>query len=493
MGQLKRLAGDTAIYGISSILGRSINYLLVFIHTSVFNPDALGIITVLYSFVAFFNVIYTFGMETAFFRFINKTNDNATYEVACTAVLLISTFFSGLIIIFSEELTLLSGYEGVENLIIWLAIILWIDGILAIPFARIRQENKARLFATVKVGNILINVILQIFFLWILPNFHHLPILNSIYNEELGIGYIILANLIANALFIPFLWRYISAIRLNFSFEFLKPMAKYSTPIMIMGLAGMINEMMGNIMLEYLLPLSFYDNMTSTDAVGVYGQTFKLSTFMMLAIQAFRYAGEPFFFNSEKEKNAPELFARVFHYFVLFCLLMLVVISINVDLLAQIFLRKPEFRVALYLVPILLLGKLFYGMYINLNIWFKLKEKTAYGTYYSILGATVTIIGNLLLIPVLGFLGTAIVTVLCYLSMTIACYYTGKKYYPIPYNFNKILPYFIIGLGLVAASYFIHHPVFWIDAMLRMVASLAIVIVMIALEKPSSIKKTSDY
>ncbi|MDX1627530.1 MAG: polysaccharide biosynthesis C-terminal domain-containing protein [Fulvivirga sp.] len=490
MSQLKRLAGDTAIYGISSILGRSINYLLIFLHTAFFLPDELGVITVLYSFVGFINVLYTFGMETTFFRFINKPENKKAYNIAATVVILISTLISALIIFKSQTVAVWLGYPDLHHFIVWLAVIVWIDGIMAIPFARIRQENKAKLFATVKVGNILVNVLLQVTFLWIIPEFIPLSWVSSWYDPTLGVGYIILANLIANALFFLWLWKPISKIRLSLDGALLKPMLKYAFPIMIMGLAGIANEMLGNILLEYLLPDTFYKNMSSTAAVGVYGQTLKLSIFMILAIQAFRYAGEPFFFSQAKEKNAPELFARVMHYFVIASLLILMLVSMNVHFIAEIFLRKPEYRVALYLVPILMLGKLFFGIYVNLNVWFKLTDKTMYGTYFSLLGAAVTVVGNILLIPYLGFTGSAITSVLCYFSMSFLCYRTGKFRYPIPYNFQKLLPYFIICTAFGFAGALYKYPDFIIDTISKLLISLIIILLIIGVEKPGLIKKT---
>jgi len=488
MSQLKRLAGDTAIYGVSSILGRSINYLLVILHTSVFAREALGVISFLYAGVAIINVIYTFGMETAFFRFVNKTNSKKAYDSAATVVILISTVVSALIILFAEPITQALPYEDIENYVIWLAIILWIDGILAIPFAKLRQENKAKLFASVKVGNILINVILQLVFLLIIPSIGGFT---SIYDPSIGVGYIILANLIANAMILPMLWKYLFSVRIKIDKEYLKPMLAYAFPILLMGLAGMINEMLDKILIENLLPDTFYPDMDSTGALGVYSQTFKLSIFMMLGIQAFRYAGEPFFFNNAEDKNAPELFARVMHYFVVACLVVLILVSLNVNLIAEIFLRQPEYRVALYIVPILLFGKLFFGIYVNLNIWFKLTDKTIYGTHFSMMGAVVTVLGNVILIPIIGFLGSAITSVLCYFTMALACYLYGRKYYPIPYKFQNLLPYFIGAVVISVLSLSYNHDNFLIDSSIRIIISVLIILLFYKLEKPKLVSKTS--
>lgn len=493
MSQLKRLAGDTAIYGISSILGKSINYLLVMLHTSVFLREELGVFTYLYAYVAFLNIIYTFGMETAFFRFINKSKSNDAYNTATSLVVTISTLISGLIYFQAESIAAFINFPGTGHLIEWLAIILWIDGIMAIPFALIRQQNKAKLFATVKVGNILLNVGLQLFFLLALPVMSQADGFGcSWYNPELGIGYIVLANLIANAMYFPMLWKYIVKIRIRFDWIQLKPMLIYAIPIVIMGLAGMVNEMLDKILIAHLLPDTFYSDMDSTAAIGVYGQIFKLSIFMMLAIQAFRYAGEPFFFSNAKDKNAPELFARVMHYFVLACLVILFVVSINIDLLALMFLRDPDYRVVLYLVPILLFGKLFYGIYVNLNVWFKLIDKTIYGTYFSLIGASVTILGNVLLLPVIGLVGCVVSSVLCYVTMCILCYIKGQKYYPIPYNFVKLLPHFIFTIAVVVLSFFVKHENFIIDSAIRILLTIIFVFTLVYIENPKRVKKQTD-
>ena len=495
MSKLRSLAGQTAVYGVSSILGRLLTYALVPLHTYVFpNASDLGVVSVLYAYAAILMVIYTFGMETAFFRFATKSTPDETFNVTATAVLAVSTIFSGIIIVFAPALATWTGYENASLFIIWFAIILWIDSILAIPFARMRLENQARAFATAKIVNIVINVALQVIFLIAIPYIinqelpgHH--IISGIYDPDLDIGYIFLANLIANALLIPMLWKWLSRLRLQFNWSQFKPMLFYSLPILITGVAGMFNEQLDKILIERILPDDFYEQFDSIGAAGVYAQTFKLSIFMMLAIQAFRYAGEPFFFSSAKDKNAPELFAKVMHYFVLLSLLIFVLVSINVDLIGFIFLRNPEYRVALYLVPILLFGKIFYGIYMNLSIWFKLTDKTIYGMYFSIIGAFVTIVGNLLLIPVIGYTGSAITSVLCYAIMALICYYYGKKYYPIPYDFKPLMPYLILFSLLVLLSVTFEFNNFWVDATIRLAVSVTIIGLVYLVEKPRLIKK----
>jgi len=489
MSQLKRLASQTAIYGISSILGRVINYALVPLHTSVFGTKPMGDVGILFTYTAFFLVVFTFGMETTYFRFVNKQDPEDTYHKASTAVLAISTFFTVVFLIFAGPIANIIGIPDAVLIIRWLAVILWIDAIMSIPFARIRHENRPVRFAIVRMSHILINVSLQVCFLWLFRDSMNIPLLEDVKGDP-GIGYIFLANLIASIFLFPLMWKYLRKIRLEFDWDAFKPMLVYAFPIMITGLAGMFNELLANLLVEYRLPDDFYPNMNSTQAVGVYSNTLKLGVFMMLAIQAFRYAAEPFFFSQAADKNSPELFARVMHYFILSGLVLLFAVSINVDLIGRIFLQRPEFRVALYLVPILLFAKLLNGIYLNLSIWFKLTDKTRYGTYFAILGAAITIIGNLVLIPMIGYDSGALTMVLCYLVMCAACYYYGQLYYPIPYKFSRILPYAFITFLLVILSGKFHLENFVLESSIRLVITLLILWLLFLREKRLLLPKT---
>jgi O-antigen/teichoic acid export membrane protein len=489
MSQLKRLASQTAIYGISSILGRVINYALVPLHTSVFGREPMGEVGVLFTYTAFFLVVFTFGMETTYFRFVNKQDSQQTYNRASTAVLSISTFFTIIFLIFAPQIAGIIGIPDATIIIRWLSLILWIDAVMAIPFARIRHENRPVRFATVRISHILINVGLQVCFLWILRDQLSISFLNDA-NGDPGIGYIFLSNLVASIFLFPLMWKYLRRIKPDFSWDAFRPMLLYAFPIMITGLAGMFNELLANLMIEYRLPDDFYEQMTSTQAVGVYSNTLKLGVFMMLAIQAFRYAAEPFFFSQAEDSKSPELFARVMHYFMLSGLVLLFAVSVNVDLIGRIFLRRPEFRVALYLVPILLFAKLLNGVYLNLSIWYKLTDKTQYGTYFSVLGAVITIAGNLILIPLIGYDSGALTMVMCYLVMCAACYYYGRKYYPIPYRFAKIVPYALITLMLVILSGKFQLENFYLESAIRIILTILILGGLFLREKRLLLPKT---
>ncbi len=456
MNPLKKLAGETAIYGISSIVGRVLNYLLVPLYTTVFQAGEYGVITQLYAYVAFLNIVYTYGMETAFFRFASKGDLRETFRQSATMILATSLVFSGAMMLGATAIANYLDIPHQKHLVQFLAAILFIDAVSAIPFARLRLENKALSFALAKLGAIGLTISLNILFLllpYLVLEKGYAPGLQSaiirFINPGFGVGYVFLANLLGNTLILFFLRKYFLQIGPALSWHKVKPLLIYGLPLFLMGLAGIANEQADKIMLPELLPDNFYPGKSSMAALGIYGASFKLSIFMLLAIQAFRYAGEPFFFSNAENKQAPELFARVMHYFVVVCVFILLAVSLNLDLLGNLFLRQPSYRDALYLVPVLLFGKLLFGIYINLSVWFKLVDKTLAGTYISIAGALITIVVNWWLIPVIGYTGSAIASVLCYGSMSFICWFWGRNHFPIPYRWKPILGHLALAALLV--------------------------------------------
>ncbi len=446
MNPLRKLAGDTAMYGVSSILGRLLNYALVPLHTAVFMPDQLGIIVVLYAYVAFLNVVFTFGLETAFFRYAKEGNQLPIYQNATSLVFCISFSISLLIGFMAAHIANYLDYPQHVNLIQWLAIIIFLDAFVAIPFARLRFENKAKKFAFIRISSIILTVLLNLYFLGIpyaVSNlgWNWLAPFSMMAFEALTVDYIILANLLGNIIYIPLLWKELRLLRPRLDGPLTRQMLSYAFPIMLMGLGGIASEQLDKIMLPMLLPDGFYADQSTAAAVGVYGNLMKLSIFMMLATQAFRYAGEPFFFSQAKDKNAPALFAKVMHYFIVSCVILYVAVSLNVDLIANIFLRNEAYRRDLEIVPLLLLGKLFFGIYMNLSIWFKLSDRTIWGTYLSLIGAGITLLGNILLIPVLGYHGAALTMVGCYFLLCAISYLKGQQNYPIPYILKPVFIY----------------------------------------------------
>jgi O-antigen/teichoic acid export membrane protein len=455
MSVLKKLAGETALYGLSSIVGRLLNYLLVPLHTAVFATAEFGVNAKLYAYVAFLNVLYTYGLETAYFRFASKAKDDNYYNVALTSIILSSSLLSGIIIIFSPQIASALGYPDRDQLVRWLAIIVAIDAIVAIPFAKLRLEKKAKTFALARMANILLTVFLNIFFLIFCKDIYEgkylqslKPLVETIYFPSLGIGYIVLSNLIANAAFFLLLYRSFLQFRFRLDKQMLQSMWIYAYPILIMSLAGTTNLMTDRILLETFLPQNFYPGKTPAEALGIYAGCYKLSIFMTLAIQAFRYAAEPFFFSQSEDKNAPGTFALVTKWFIIVCVLIWLGVSVNLDLIS-LFLRGKDYREGLAVVPVLLLANLFLGVYYNLSVWFKLTDKTYYGTYITLTGAAITVIGNILLIPVLGYMGCAYTFLLSCVVMTVMCYVLGNKYYPVPYDVKSAATYIISAALLI--------------------------------------------
>lgn len=462
MSVFKKLAGDTALYGVSTILTRLINYLLVPIQTYAFGrPADLASNTEFYAYIAVLLVLYTLGLETAFFRFAAraKSTDQAAerqrvFNESLSVVLLVTLLATALIIGLAPQITRWLDYPGQERFVTWSALLVAIDAIMAIPFARLRVENRAKRFVQARVINILIVVGLNIFFIVICKDIHEgeyltalKPLVDRIYYPEIGPGYIFLANLIGNAMYFVFLRDAFAGYRFQLDRATVRPLLTYAFPIMLTGLAGLVNGLTDRLFLRHWLPEGFYPNLTAKDALGIYGQCFKLSVFMALAIQSFKFAADPFFFSQAEDKNAPGLLARVTKWFIIVCVLIWVAVSLNLDLLGVLFL-SPAYRQGLDIVPILLLGNLFLGVFYNISFWFKLSDKTSYGTVITVIGAVTTVVLNITLIPVMGYMGCAVAFMLVSLLMTAICYGLGERHYPVPYDLRSAVGY-ILSAGLL--------------------------------------------
>ncbi|CAG5009452.1 hypothetical protein DYBT9275_04502 [Dyadobacter sp. CECT 9275] len=464
MSALKKLASDTAVYGISTMLGRFLNYLLVALHTKLFLADQLAVQVQLYAYAGLSLVLYTFGMETAFFRFARKEEDEKQYyNLILSAVIVVSCFGSGILFLFSDQVASYIQYPESGRLVRWFAIIMASDAIVAIPFARLRLEGKGKKFVVIRVSNIIMNIALNLFFLVVCKAIYageYLPFLKpavSLFYDPLhAADYIILANLVANLLFFWMLRKELMDFRFVFNAQLFKPVWVYAVPIMIMNAAGVLNTLYDRAVIQFLLPENFYPGRTTKEAVGIYGQCYKLSIFMNLAIQAFKYAAEPFFFSKGEDKNAPPVFARIMKYFIIICVLMWVGISINVDLLAELFLKRKMYHEGLSVVPWHLAGFLFLGVYYNLATWFKLTDRTQYGTYLTITGALVTILTSYVLVPLIGYLGFAVAFALSGFTMMTLCYTLGQKYYPVPYDIKSALGYISVAALVIYASSLVH-------------------------------------
>ncbi len=457
MSQLKKLLSQTAIYGLSSIVGRVLNYLMVPIYTSVFKPGEYGVVTDFYAWVAFFNVIYLFGLETTYFRFVNKRKDQSkkVFGDLQSLIICIAFFITAILVLNADWIANAFGYPGKSNYIYMLAAVMLIDAIVAIPFAKLRHEGKAVRFASTKLINIALVILLNLFFIVWCPALEangYQGFLLNFYDPKYGVGYVFVANLLANAIYLLLMGDLLVSMKFKLPINELKNFFLYATPIMFLGLAGVTNEMLSRAILKYRLPVNFYDGLTNLDVLGIFGACYKLSVFMALAIQAFKYAAEPFFFKSAEKKDSPILFAKVMTGYVIFACILLMAVVLNLDWISALFLRNDVYLQALPTVPWLLLGGLFLGVYYNLSIWFKITEKTKFGAYISGIGALLTITLNWILIPFYGYMASAFVTAFIYFLMSVISYYYGQKYFVIPYELKKgglyVFTIFLISLTL---------------------------------------------
>ena len=451
MNPFKKLARQTVIYGLSSVVGRLLNYLLVPLYTRYFLPEEYGIVTELYAYVAFLVVILTYGIETAFFRYSQKVpNKRTVYSTALISLLITSAIF--VFIIFSSAAPIANWlqYPNHSDYIQYFALIIGLDSISAISFAKLREKNKATRFALIRLVNIFLNIGLNLFFIIYCPyalekGLSSVDFVNSVYSADIGIGYIFIANLIASI--VTFLMLFPEMIKSVWIFDksLWKQMMIYGLPLLIAGLAGMTNETIDRILLKHLLPTT----VNASSELGLYGAFYKLSILMILFIQTFRFAAEPFFFAQEKEKNARKIYADVMKYFVIITSVIFLGVSMFYDFIILFLGENYHDERGFMVVSILLAANLFLGIYYNLSIWYKLSEKTKYGAYLSIFGAIITLCLNFILIPKIGFVGSAWATLICYFSMMVASYFLGKKHYKIPYPLKRIFFY----LGLVCVLY----------------------------------------
>ncbi|WBL41635.1 lipopolysaccharide biosynthesis protein [Algoriphagus halophytocola] len=482
MSNFKKLAGQTAVYGLSSILGRSINFLMIIVYTEYLSKETMGSFTSIYALIGFLNIVFTYGMETTFFRYSTGKNLDSNRVYNNTQSLLVSTSLilgTGLFLL-APWLAESMDYPGQAYLFRWTALILCFDSILAIPFAKLRLENKALIFAGAKIINILLNVF---FNLLLIVGFPYL-IANGIitegflgYRSDWGVEYILLSNLLANGLIIPFVWWKAGFFRFQLEGTILNPMWAYSFPLLFMGLAGVTNELLSRLLFEYVLPPNFYAGLSAREAGGVFGANFKLAILMNLVIQAFKYAAEPFFFKQSADKNSPVLYAKVMHAFVLFCSTLMIAISVNLYWIGPLFLRKPGYAEGLFIVPILLMGYLLLGVYFNLSIWFKITDQTKYSFWITLIGAVISILVIVSCVPSLGYLGGALSTISCYFAMCVLCYIYGQKYYPIPYKTAKDVTYLILAFGLSYLGFYLETE----NAALNFLVKNSLVLIFLAM------------
>lgn len=454
MSALKKLLGQTAVYGLSSIVGRLLNYLLVPLYTYSLPTGEYGIVSELYSYVALMLALLIYGMETTFFRFSETEKENKKVLSTSSLSILFSTLlFLGLAWIFRTDIAAAMGYEDRLHYISWFILILSLEALSSIPFAYLRQQNKAKVFVSLKMINIGINLGFNLFFILYCPmvikagSSHFLfTYVSSFFQGDELVQYIFISNLIASALTFGFLLPIYRYMRLGFSMDLWKKMMPYALPILVVNLAGLIPISIDKILLPDLFAGGSEEGLKQ---LGIYSANAKIAVIMLLFIQTFRYAADPFFFAEAAQKNAKETYALVMHYFVILGSFIFLGVLLFMDVI-QYFIGK-DYREGFYVIPILLMANLMLGIYYNLSFWYKLTNKTMYGAWFSIAGAVVAIALNFLLVPEWGMLGSAWSVFAAYFVAMVLSFFYGRKHYPIPYKIIPLLAYPLV----VTFMYFI--------------------------------------
>jgi len=449
LNPLKQLAGQTAIYGLSSIVARIINFFFVPLYTRMLTTGNYGLASELLAYIALFQVVLTFGLETGFFRFASKDKSKAgvIFSTAVVSLGTSSVSFFLLVLLFSNQLSHFAGHPVLY--IIYSALILVIDCFTAILFAELRFQNKAWQFALFRSIKILSEVTFNIILFLFLPKYlisHPGSFVLELIPATPDYGYILLAILlsciVSLLLFIPRLFRF----HLVFSSKQFKELLLYSLPLMIAGLPGVANDFISRIFFRFFAP----DTMPWQDQLGIFNANVKLAVFMVLFVQMFRYAAEPFFFSSAMRDDMKKVYADVMKYFVAFCVLIFLGIAMYPELFAL--LLGKEFRSGISVLPIMLIANILLGVVFNLSMWYKLSGKTQYALTITLLGLGINLVVNVIFMPVYGYMAAAWGYLFSYLAMVIFSYYLSRKYYPIPYEWKTIILYFVTGIALYLLS-----------------------------------------
>lgn len=464
MAGIKSLFKDTAIYGMSSIVGRFLNWCLVPMYTYTFAAAEYGVVTNLYAYVALVLIILTYGMETGFFRFANHDRWTDPGQVYTTSLL--SLGFTSMVFIvaacwLSPEIAVWLDCPGHASYIWMMAIAVGVDAYTSIPFAYLRYKKKPLHFATLRLLNIAINIGLNLFFILACPAIwrSNPEWIGWFYNPSFGIGYIFLANLISSLAVLLMVVPEILAENYNFNFRLLREMLRYSFPILIIGIAGIMNQTIDKI----LYPVLVADHAEAMTGLGIYGANYKIAIVMVMFIQAFRFAYEPFIFAQNREKGADKTRAYVdaMTWFVVFGLFIFLGVMFYLPVLKYFI--SPAYFEGLRVVPIIMLAELFFGIFFNLSLWYKLTDRTIWGTWFSLLGLAVTLALNIAFVPRYGYMACAWAAFCCYGVMMAASYAVGRAKYPIAYRVGALTFYFAVAMGLWGVSALLTTGVEWID------------------------------
>jgi O-antigen/teichoic acid export membrane protein len=449
LSSIKKLAGQTIWYGASSIAARFLNYLLTPYLTLTLSGVAYGEMSLVYALIPFLNIIFTYGLETAYFRYASdKERQVDVYNTATVSLIVSTALLTTLMVLFNNQLAAIIGLEEHPEYLTWSAFIIAFDALSALAFAKLRFDGRPVKFATVRILGILVNIALVFFFLSVCPRIQREDpnsFIGTFYNKDIGVGYVILANLVQSVVTFLLLSKEFFAFKWRFNAALWKDIILYSAPLILAGFAGMINETFDRIMLRWWISAPSPE--AATFEVGVYSACYKLSILITLFVQAFRMGAEPFFFKQAQGQDPQRVYARVMKFFVITICFMFLVVVLFLDIW-KYFIQNPRQWEGLRVVPILLLANMFLGIYYNLSIWYKVTNRTMAGAWITVIGAAITILINYLFIPSFGYLACAWATFACYGSMMVVSFVWGQKEYPVPYAWKKLVAYMLISVVL---------------------------------------------
>lgn len=451
---IKKLAGQTLWYGVPRIVSRFLYFGISLLGFQLYDPNGSYAYTQVYAVIPFLNILFTYGLETSFFRFAQEHDRRNLYNTLNVSIFVSTLLLTLVLFLFRHELTDFIEMEKHPVFVTWMIGILLFDTLYTLPMAKLRLEERPRKYAFVNVSSILLNILLVLFFYYVAKPAHEEDpgsLLGRMFDPTIGIGYFILANLIASAATLLLLYKEFSDFRWAFDKKLWKEVMQYSYPLIIVGLGGMINEMLSRLVYRKILN---DDPLVEERELGIFGANYKLAVLITIFIQVFRLAAEPFFFNQSKNEGAQRTYARVMKFFVIACCLMFLVVSLFLDFWQLLIASKfEEYAEGIHIVPILAMGSVFLGVYYNLSVWYKLTNRNMTGAYITIAGAILTIVLNFILIPPFRYTGAAWATFFCYFFMMAVNYHLGQKHYPVPYPRKKLIAYIVI----VALLYIIHE------------------------------------
>lgn len=447
---IRQLAQQTIWYGLSNIVGRFINYLLTPILTYIYDAERFGEISILFAAAAFLNIIFTYGMETSYFRFNQIESESKVFNTGMTSLLITTVIFSLILTSSSQELANFMQLSQHPEYVTWVILIVAFDTMAVLPFSKLRHEGRPRKFALIKLATIIINVASVLFFLFLCkPAYeaNNTSMFARFYDPSVGIGYVFISQLLASGLTLLLLFPEWKGYRWYFDKKLFSEILIYSAPLIIVGFGGMINETIDRFMLIYRFDGTVQQ---AKAANGIYSANYKLAVLIVIFIQTFRMGAEPFFFKHASKENSKETYARIMNLFIIACCLCFLGVVLFLDIWKHFMgvTNHPEYLQGLMLVPMLMLAKIFLGIYYNLSIWYKLTNKNTTGAVITILGAIITVAVNYVLVPYLGYFACAIATIACYGSMMVISYFMGQLHYPIPYNWKRGLGYIVLAVLL---------------------------------------------